>query len=52
MMTCPSCGSPCRPGTKFCEECGAPVQPDKKFCGTCGTRLIGIAPHPKFDIRN
>lgn len=48
MMTCPSCGLPCRPGTKFCEECGALVQPDKKFCGTCGTRLIatelGIRP--------
>lgn len=55
MMTCPSCGSPCRPGIKFCEECGTrleaacpscgtPVSPDKKFCGACGTRLIAAEP--------
>ncbi len=22
-MICPSCGSACRPGIKFCEECGS-----------------------------
>ena len=54
-MTCPSCGAPCRAGTKFCEECGArldatcpacgaAVTPGKKFCGACGARLTAPAP--------
>ena len=27
-MICPSCGSACRPGIKFCEECGSRLDAD------------------------
>ncbi len=63
MMICPSCGTPSRPGVKFCEECGARLElscpacgarvpPDKKFCGACGTRLTTVvAPDSSLAFR-
>ena len=63
MMICPSCGTPSRPGIKFCEECGARLElscpacgarvpPDKKFCGACGTRLTTVvAPDSSLAFR-
>ena len=51
---CPACGSPLKPGIKFCGNCGAavpeappscpqcgqPVNPGARFCGSCG-RVLG-----------
>src|SRR5207244_129401 len=53
-VTCPACGTPRRPGARFCAECGArldtgcpscgaAVSPDQKFCAECGTRLSDVA---------
>ncbi len=37
---CPSCGTPCSPGMKFCRECGTglppPAKPEKRNCPDCG----------------
>src|SRR5512138_2339064 len=49
-VTCPSCGSDNRPGTKFCVRCGtrlalacpgcgSPVEGGELFCGECGFDL-------------
>jgi len=57
---CPACGSPSRPGSKFCENCGAPIRqaqafctqcgsqltPGTRFCGNCGTPIAAAAPAP------
>jgi class 3 adenylate cyclase/tetratricopeptide (TPR) repeat protein len=50
-VNCASCGSPNRPGAKFCSECGATlsaacptcgaaIDPAAKFCAECGTRIV------------
>jgi len=49
-VNCTSCGTPNRPGRKFCASCGsplaagcpscgAPYEADERFCGECGTAL-------------
>ena len=55
--TCRNCGSPLKPGMKFCEscgarieapsscpQCGATVAASAKFCESCGTPLVTAAP--------
>jgi len=49
--TCPSCGNPVLPKSKFCSQCGksieapscakcgASLRPDEKFCNACGTAV-------------
>jgi class 3 adenylate cyclase/tetratricopeptide (TPR) repeat protein len=49
-VTCTSCGTPNKPGRKFCASCGAalavgcpscgaPYEAGERFCGECGTGL-------------
>jgi Double zinc ribbon len=56
-LTCQKCGSPVKPGMKFCESCGAkieagpacphcgaPLVPNVKFCESCGKPVVAAAP--------
>src|ERR1700721_3639587 len=49
-MTCSTCGTDNRPGSKFCKQCGAklgwvcsncgePVEADASFCSECGAAV-------------
>ncbi len=53
-MPCPECGSPNRPGGRFCVDCGHPLaarcpgcgspieHAGQKFCGECGLSLVSV----------
>jgi hypothetical protein len=54
-LTCPDCGAPNEPGSKFCDQCGKPLprdavcpgcgeanDPDARFCDRCGRAISGV----------
>src|SRR2546423_1274416 len=56
-MLCPSCGTDCAAGARFCSDCGTrlpaacpscgtPVAPSARFCSECGASLAGGGPTP------